>query len=93
MATFKQIVLSRYYYFKNRNKDWFKKRKSICDNCPFNSRNKKTKTLKERLMMLLNLSKSVCTICGCGLKYKQALPESVCGKEEIGLTPEWDSEY
>lgn len=84
LATWKQIIQSRWLYYKNRNKDWYKERKKICDNCPFNSKYQK-RTLYDRLFG------NFCSICLCTLRYKQSVPEAVCGKEEIGLKPEWES--
>ena len=86
LATWKQIIQSRWLYYKNRNKEWYKERKKICDNCPFNSKYHK-KTLFERFLG------EYCTACKCTLRFKQSLKEAVCGKEEIGLKPEWESVY
>jgi hypothetical protein len=91
LATWKQIIQSRWLYYKNRNKDWYKERKKICDNCPFNSKFDNKKDFLHKLLDILYRKKEYCKICLCILHLKQSVPESSCGKEEIGLKPEWES--
>ena len=47
LSTWKNIIESRWIYYQNRNKDWYKERKAICDVCPHNSKYHK-KTIYER---------------------------------------------
>lgn len=57
------------------------KRLNICKGCPFNSDNKKEKTTKEKIYMILNkflnficrvsvTEDSVCNKCGCQIVFK-----------------------
>ena len=84
LYTWKNIIKSRWIYYQNRNKDWYKKRKAICDVCPHNSKYHK-KTIYERLLG------RYCKICKCPLKYKMSLDFVNCGLEEIGEEPKWKS--
>lgn len=91
ISTWKQIIQSRWLYFKNKDKDWFKERKEICNGCVYNSKFLDKKNFKSRLISLVNFKNDYCTVCKCPLKYKQSLPESNCGLEEILEEPKWKS--
>ena len=93
LSTWKNIIESRWIYYQNRNKDWYKERKAICDVCPHNSKNKKLKTLKEKLFNILNIKKPFCTICGCSVKYLCSLDFNECSLYERGEEPKWKSEW
>lgn len=48
--------------------DWVKERRKICEICMFNSKNSKTRTLKQWFGKVLNLNKPHCNICLCIIK-------------------------
>ena len=91
LSTWKNIIESRWIYYQNRNKDWYKERKAICDICLHNSKNKKLKTFKEKLFNILNIKKPFCTICGCSVKYLCSLDFNECSLYERGEEPKWKS--
>lgn len=91
IATWKQIIQSRFLYWKNKDKDWYKERKAICDVCPHNSGFEEKKDFRGKLLNILYHKKEYCKICFCVLALKQSVPEASCGKEEIGEKPEWRS--
>lgn len=72
--------------------EWYTKRMEICGGCKYNSNNidpeKHTEATKLKLSTICK-GDFVCTACGCCGSKKARVPESVCGKIEIGLTPEW----
>ena len=39
--------------------------------------------------MFIQITKAVCSACGCSIKAKTRLKMAVCGLEEIDLTPKW----
>jgi hypothetical protein len=91
MSTWKQIIQSRWLYYLNRNKDWYKERKNICDVCPHNSKFSEKKDFRGKLLNMLYLKADYCKKCLCILHLKQSIPEAVCGLEEVGEEPKWKS--
>ena len=91
LSTWKQIIESTWLYYQNRNKEWYKERKKICDDCPLNSKFIVRKTFKDKLLNFLYLKKDYCQACLCILHKKQSIPEAYCGMEEIGQEPKWKS--
>ena len=68
------------------------KRKSICNSCPFNSKN-----TKDEDMSLLQRQKRVmgdfCLKCGCFITKKVSRASEACGMEDVGLKPFWNRVY
>ena len=93
LSTWKQIIESRIVYYKNKDKDWYKERKKICDSCPLSSKNKKELSFKEKIFRILNLKKPFCTICGCPTHLLTSLEENECSLYEINQEPKWKSNY
>lgn len=69
------VIRGNFYRVIGKNKKLYIKRYSSCGSCPFNSKNKKELTFKERLWSLLG---EFCTDCGCPLKSKLVEPLSEC---------------
>jgi hypothetical protein len=93
LSTWKVIISSRFTYYKNKGKPWYKKRNEICKVCPHNSANVYIETLSDIFWSTLNLKNPFCKVCKCTLKYKTAEPSSVCGLEEINEPPKWTEEW
>jgi len=93
VATWRQIIQSRIVYYKNREKDWYKDRRNICDVCPLNSKNKKELSLKDKIFRILNLKSHFCTICKCPIHLITSLEESECSLYEVNKEPKWKSNY
>lgn len=83
------IINSRLIAYKNSKEPWCKERLEICNTCKFNSKNKYDLTLKEKFLMMIQLTKAVCSICGCNVRYKASVPMASCSREELGLEPLW----
>lgn len=47
--------------------EWYNERLKECENCPFNSKNKRKKNFKE---LLTSFFGNFCTVCGCTIKDK-----------------------
>ena len=90
-STWEQIIRSRIIRKKNQKKDWYKKRMEICLECNHNSKFNPSKSFKEKLIQILNLSNDYCKICGCGLIWKLSIPEVECSMSEINEKPKWTS--
>ena len=88
-STWKMILNSRLIAYKNNKEPWCKERREICKNCEYNTRNKKELTFREKFLMFIQITKAVCSACGCSIKAKTRLKMAVCGLEEIDLTPKW----
>ena len=93
LDTWKSIIESRIIYYKNKGKPWYKSRNEICNPCEHNSGNSEVKTITDKIWSLLNLKQPYCKVCKCTLKYKTAMPNSVCGLEEIDEKPKWIEHY
>lgn len=91
IAWIKKVIKSRLIQ-KNQLPHWYKERLAICNGCPFHFYNKKEKTFKDYKWYFLNGFTPQCTICNCGVKFKAALAEEYCAKENIGEQPLWDIE-
>lgn len=78
LETWRQIIESRKVYNQNKTEEWYKDRKAICDSCPFNSKNKKDKTFKEKVIDFFYLGGDYCTFCGCPTKYLCSLKYNEC---------------
>ena len=71
---------------------WYQRRMEICGGCEYNSHNiEKSKLSSVTKIKLETICKDdfVCTACGCCGSKKARVPDSVCGKVELGLEPEW----
>lgn len=93
ISTWQEIIKSRKVYNQNKNKEWYKDRKSICNSCPFNSKFKKNKTFKEKLLSIFYLGRDYCSVCFCPTKFLCALEENTCSAEDIGEKPKWESQW
>ena len=91
ISTWKQIIQSRWLYYLNKDKDWYKERKSICDICPHNSKFSEKKDFRGKALNMLYLKSTYCSICKCPHKYICSLPENECSLYEIGEEPKWKS--
>lgn len=89
LSTWKMIINSRLIAYKNSKEPWCKERLKICDGCKFNTINKTDRSLKDKFLMFIQITKSVCSICGCNVRYKASVPMASCSREEIGLEPLW----
>lgn len=76
---------------KLRNKEkitdsWYHERISICDTCPFNSKNIEpiSKNLRYYIFKYLNLFKDFCTACDCEIKAKASEEMEKCPKGKWG---------
>lgn len=91
------VPFSSRYYYKKEQTELQKKRLEVCKGCKYNSDNVTEKRFKDRFFMFLNNSvnylfnistsdTSVCTLCGCDLRFKslQTDKSNMC---EIG---KWD---
>ncbi len=83
----KTIILSRFK--KPQNQEWVELRRSICKNCPHNSKKTTTLSLKVRLFKYLSdfltwITRAeqedlgYCTICTCPLYFKTQEEDSEC---------------
>lgn len=63
---------------QSRKEDWIEERRSICEACPLNSKNKKITNIKDFMWFILNLGSSFCTKCKCGIKRKTSLETAEC---------------
>ena len=83
----KTIILSRFK--KPQNQEWVELRRSICKNCPHNSKKTTTLSFKVRLTRFLSdfltwITRAEqedlghCTICTCPLYFKTLSEESEC---------------
>lgn len=67
-------------------------RRSICDICPFN-----TKNIEDKELSLLQRQKKIigdfCTKCGCYIEKKTSRSSEACGLEDIGEKPKWNRVY
>lgn len=88
-STWKMILNSRLIAYKNSKEPWCKERLKLCNNCEFNSKNNADLSFKDKFLMFIQLSKAICTICGCSTKYKVRIPMSSCSMEELDLKPLW----
>lgn len=91
LSTWQMIIRSRIIDWKNNREEWCKERRRLCNKCPHNTKNKLNNTFFNKFMMLIQFTKSVCSICGCAINKKTVVPMSTCSKEEINETPEWRS--
>jgi hypothetical protein len=82
------IIQSRTTDYKNSKTNWCKDRREICNDCQNNSKWYETKTIKERLLRLVNLG-NYCLICSCGIAHKTRNAMSSCGLTEINEPPKW----
>ena len=85
----KTIILSRFK--KPQNQEWVELRRSICKNCPHNSKKTTTLSLKVRLTRFLSdfltwITRAeqedlgICTHekCGCDIFFKSKIDEEIC---------------
>lgn len=74
------------------DEDWYKRRVSICETCPLNSKNAESvSTLHESTSKHVCKSGPVCTACGCCIELKAGVKTESCGlteKPELGA-PKW----
>ena len=91
MHSLKNISQSRKEY--GQMKDFQLERLEICKTCPFNSANKKEKTVKDKVNKQINKfldflygikvsDESFCTLCGCNLIHKSSQKDENCDKEK-----------
>lgn len=81
------------------NEDWYQERLKICSGCEYNSDNipKESKTLVQKIRGVANVCPEVrwCTLCGCCIDRKAAVPGEICGiysdkkMKEQGVKPKW----
>lgn len=88
-STWKSIIQSRTIDYKNSKTSWCKERREICRNCEYNSKNVNNLRIKDRILMFLQITKEICTACGCSLKAKTRNAFSSCGLTEINEVPKW----
>lgn len=92
LTTMISIIKSRINYNKNLSEQQ-KERLLTCSPCQYNSDNQKEKTLKVKIMIIINKildkifgvednDESICTECGCNLKHKSSQPEQNCPKKK-----------
>lgn len=83
----KTIILSRFK--KPQNQEWVELRRSVCKNCPHNSRKTTILSLKVRLLKYLSdlltwITRAeqedlgACNLCGCPLYFKTLSEDSEC---------------
>lgn len=87
------VLCSRITFYTRRNKPYVINRREICRVCPYNSKYKKKRSIKDYLLSILNTFTPYCTACGCGIKFKTSVPSAVCGLESIGEEPKWIENY
>ena len=87
----KNIIKSRFIYNKEVP-NWVSDRRSHCEVCPHNFKNKSTlkRSLKDYWWYLLNGFDTQCTICNCSVKQKTKIKDEFCSLEAIGEQPKWD---
>jgi len=74
---------------------WYQERLSICKTCPMNSANveKKDKTFIQKTREAIGgiFAEDYCTACGCTIRKKASLKQSICGAVEATppLPPKW----
>jgi hypothetical protein len=88
-STWQMIIQSRLTAYKNSKTDWCKERRAICKECDYNSKNKYKLTIGEKILMFLQLSKEICTACGCSILHKSKIKQADCGRTELGLESKW----
>ena len=75
----KTIIVSKIYgKYAMKNEEWYIKRLKTCEGCIFNSKNKKDKTFKEKVLYFLNFFNPFCTLCGCEIKAKASEIREKC---------------
>lgn len=65
-------------------------RRSICETCPFNSKNTKDEDLSLLQRQRKTFSPDFCLKCGCIIEKKISRSSEACGMEEVGLKPLWN---
>lgn len=75
-----RIIRSKLRNKNNIKDDWYYERLEICRTCPLNSKNSdpKEKTIRYKILRLLNLNEDFCTVCGCELKAKASEEMEEC---------------
>lgn len=73
-------------------KDVVEYRRSICETCPFN-----TKNIEDKDLTLLQRQKKIienfCVKCGCFIDKKTSRSSEACGLEDVGEKPKWNRIY
>lgn len=63
---------------KSKLGDWYKKRISICNSCPSNTKNIDNLSTKQKFIKFANTNKDYCVECGCGVEYKTSIKSEEC---------------
>ena len=69
--------------------NWFQTRLDICSECPFNSKNRETLSVKEQAIVTMNFGKDSCLACTCEIEAKASVRGENCGLVKIGHEPLW----
>ena len=70
---------------------WYRERIKQCEGCPYNSKNKDDLSTKEKALVLVNLGKDVCVICGCAVEDKAAEITEKCSLHKINQKMKWEA--
>lgn len=89
MSWLKSVFLARKLYKQNVKTELQKKRLNICKTCPYNSDNRRYKSLKMRVGIKLNklldwimgikvTEDAICVLCTCNLIHKTSQEQLKC---------------
>lgn len=87
----KKAIKSRSEFKENLTESQ-QERLKVCHTCKYNSKNQVKKTVKVRIMIIINKlldiiygidndEENICTKCGCNLKHKTSQEEEKCPEE------------
>lgn len=88
MSTLLEIINAK-ISDKSKLGDWYTDRLKVCMTCEFNSENKKSLTMTEKIIVGANLGKPSCLACGCEIEAKASVQTENCGAVKRGIKSKW----